>query len=145
MCKFNIGYAQDECIVVEERGPSQRPSKLRQCERSHRQIMDSKKLSALISSYTTHFAMYSSGRNNVIQLVLGKVWKLVYEKFLREHPGSKFAEDMLKDRLCETLEELKMGTSNEEGSEKVVFQADDVFTRLRSSDSHATWKILKLQ
>ena len=64
--------------------------------------------------------MYSSGRTNVTQLVLGKVWKLVYEQFLREHPGSKFQEDTLKDRLRETLKELKTGTSNKQGSEKAI-------------------------
>ena len=59
------------------------------------------------------------------------------EQFLREHPESKFAKDTLKDKLHETLKELKTGTSNEEGSEKAVLQPDDVLTRLRSTDSHA--------
>ena len=62
------------------------------------------------------------------QLVLGKVWKLVYEQFLREHLRSQFVEDTLKDRLRETLNELKTGTLNEEGSEKVVLQPNDVLT-----------------
>ena len=79
------------------------------------------------------------------QLVPRKVWKLVYEQFLREHPGSKFVEDTLKDRLLETLKELKTGTSNKEGYEKAVLQADDVLTRLRSTNSHATRNILNLR
>ena len=69
----------------------------------------------------------------------------MYEQFLREHPRSKFAEDTLKNRLRETLKELKTGTSNEEGSEKAVLQAEDVLTRLRGTDSHATRNILKIQ
>ena len=77
-------------------------------------------LSSLVSLYTTHFATYSSERTNVTQLVPGKVWKLVYERFLREHSGSKFVEDTLKDKLRETFKELKTGTSNEEGSKKAV-------------------------
>ena len=105
-----------------------RPSKLPWHERSHRPIVDSLVLSSLVLLYTTHFAMYSSGRTNVTQVVPGKVWKLMYEQFLREHPRSKFAEDMLKYRLQETLKELKTRISNEEGSEKAILQADDVLT-----------------
>jgi hypothetical protein len=73
------------------------------------------------------------------------VWKLVYDQFLCEHPGSKFAKETLKDRLRETLKELKTGTSNEEGSDRAVLQADDVLTRLRNTDSHATRNILRLR
>ena len=142
---FDMGDGHEDCAVLDEQGPSQRPSKLPRRERAHRPIVDSIVLSSLVSSYTTHFATYSSGRRNVTQLVPGKVWKLVYEQFLREHLGSKFAEDTLKDRLRETLKELKIGTSNEEGFEKAVLQLDDVLTRLRSTDSHATRNILKLR
>ena len=140
-----MGDDNDNCTVLEDRAPSQRPSKLPRREKSHRLIVDSVVLSWLVSSYTTHFATYSSGKKNVTQLVPGKVWKLLYEQFLQEHPESKFAEDTLKDRLCETLKELKTGTSNEEGSEKAVLQADDVLTRLRGTDSHATRNILKIR
>ena len=110
-----MGDCNDDYTVVEDHSPSQRPSKLPRRERMHRLIVDSSVFSSLVSSYTTHFATYSNGRTNVTQLVSEKVWKLVYEQFLREHPGSKFAEDTLKDRLRETLKELKTGTSNEEG------------------------------
>ena len=102
-------------------------------------------LSSLVAAYTTHFAAYSKGRTTVTQLVPGKVWKLVYDQFLREHPGSKFAEETLKDRLRETLKELKTGTSNEKGSNRAILQADDVLTRLRNTDSHATRNILRLR
>ena len=139
-----MGDDNDDYTVVEDEGPSQQPAKLPRRERSHRSIVDSIVLSSLVSSYTTHFAMYNSGKTNVTQLVLGKVWKLVYEQFLQEHPGSKFAEDTLKDRLQETFKELKTRTSNEEGSEKAVLQADDVLTRLNGTNSHATCNILKL-
>ena len=81
---------------------------------------------------------------NITQLVPGKVWKLVYNQFLCEHPSSKFAEEMLKDRIRKTLEELKTGTSNEEGSNRVVLQADDVFTHLENTDFHAMRNILRL-
>ena len=140
-----MGDDNDDCTMLEDQGPSQRPSKLPRREKSHRPIVDSVVLSWLVSSYTMHFATYSNGRKNVTQLVPGKVWKLVYEQFLREHPGSKFVEDTLKDRLRKTLKELKTGTSNEEGSEKAVLQVDDVLTRLRGTDSHATRNILKIR
>lgn len=123
-----MGDQQDDCIVLEEQAHLQRPSKLPRRERSHWPIVDSHVLSFLVSSYTTHFATYSSGKTNVTQLVPGKVWKMVYDQFLREHPGSKFQEDTLKDKLRETLKELKTGTSNEEGSEKAVLQPQDVLT-----------------
>ena len=115
-----MGDDNDDYTVGEDQGPFQQPSKLPRRERSHRPIVDSIVLSSLVSSYTTHFAMYSNGGTNVTQLVPGKVWKLVYEQFLQEHPGSKFVEDTLKDRLRETFKELKIGTSNEEGSEKAI-------------------------
>ena len=82
---------------------------------------------------------------SVTQLVRGKVWKLVYDQFLSEHHGSKFAEETLKDRLRETLKELKTGMSNEEGSDRAVLQADDILTRLRNTNSYATRNILRLR
>ena len=78
------------------------------------------------------------------QLVLGKVCKLVYDQFVREHPGNKFVEETLKDRLREILKELKTNTSNEEGSDRAILEPDNVLTRLRNTDSHATCNILWL-
>ena len=100
--------------------------------------------SSLVAAYTTHFAAYNKGKTNVTQLVPKKVWKLVYDQFLREHPDSKFAEKTLKDRFWETLKELKTRTPNEEGSDRAVLQADDVLSRLRNTDSYATRNILML-
>ena len=135
---------QDDCIVLDEQGLSQRPLKLTHRERYHQPIVDSEVLSSLVLLYTTDFATYNNSTTNVTQLVPKKVWKLVYRQFLREHPGSKFAEDTLKDRLRKTLKELKTGTSNKEGSEKVVLQVRNILIRLRSTISHATRNILKL-
>ena len=101
-------------------------------------------LLSLVTAYTIHFVAYSKEKTNVTQLVPGKVWKLVYNQFVREHPGSKFTEEMLKDHLRETLKELKTGTSNEDGSDRVVLQSDNVFTLLRNTDSQATRNILQL-
>ena len=73
-----------------------------------------------------NFASYIKGKTNVSLLVLEKVWKLVYDQIVCEHSGSKFAEEMLKDRLQKTLKELKIGTSNKERSDRTVLQADNV-------------------
>ena len=52
-------------------------------------------------------------KTKITQLVPEKVWKLVYDQFLCEHPDSKFAEETLKERLWKTLKELKIGISND--------------------------------
>ena len=136
---------EEDCTVLDSQRPSQHPVKCLRRKKTHRSIVDSVVLSSLVATYTTHFVAYSKGRTNVTQLVPGKVWKLVYDQFLREHPGSKFAEETLKDRLWETLKELKTRTSNDEGSNRAILQADDVLTRLRNTDSHATRNILRLR
>ena len=135
----------DDCIVLDSQHLSQRSAKLPRREKIHHPIVDFAVLSSLVAAYTTHFVAYSRGKTSVTQLVPGKVWKLVYNQFLFEHLGSKFVEETLKDRLWETLKELKTGTSNEEGSDRVVLQADDVLTCLRNTDSHATRNILRLR
>jgi hypothetical protein len=43
----------------------------------------------------------------------------------------------LKERLWETLKELKTGTLNEEGSKIVVLQNEEVLTCLKLMDDHA--------
>ena len=105
---------EEDCTVLDSHRPSQRPAKLPRREKTHRPIVDFVVLSSLVASYTTHFAAYSREKTNVTQLVLEKVWKLVYNQFLCEHLGIKFAEESLKDRLQEILKELKTCTSNEE-------------------------------
>ena len=144
-CSFTMADVEEDCTVLDSQRPSQRPAKCPRREKTHRPIVDFVVMSSLVAAYTTHFAAYSKGRTNVIQLVPGKVWKLVYDQFLYKHPGSKFAEETLKDRLRGTLKELKTGTSNEEGSDRAILQADDVLTRLRNTDSHATRNILRLR
>lgn len=142
---FEMANSQQDCTVLDSQSPSERPAKLPRRERFHRPIVDSLVIDSLVASYNTHFATYSRWKKNVTQLVPGKVWKLVYEQFLREHPGNKFAEETLKDRLRQALKELKTGTSNEEGSEKAVVQAEDVVTRLRNTDSQATPNVLNFR
>ena len=101
-------------------------------------------MSSLVATYTTYFATYSRGNTNVIQLVPGKVWKLVYDQFLCKHPGSKFAEETLKDKLWKILKKLKRGTLNEGESDKAILQPDEVLTHLRNMVSHVMHNILRL-
>ena len=134
-----------DCTMLDSQHLSQRLAKLPSREKTHRPIVISVVLSSLVVAYTTHFAAYSRGKTSVSQLVPRKVWKLVYDQFLCEHHGCKFVEETLKDRLRETLKELKTGTSNEEGSDRAVLQADNVHTHLRNTNSHATRNILRLR
>ena len=98
---------QEDCSVLDSQRLSQHPAKLPRREKSHRPIVNFVVLPSLVAAYTTHFAAYSMRKTNVIQLVPGKVWKLVYDQFLCKHPSSKFVEETLKDRLQENLKELK--------------------------------------
>ena len=139
-----MGDQVDDCAILDSQHPLQRLGKLPWRKKSHHPIVDSVVLSSFVAAYTTHFAAYSKEKTNVTQLVPGKVWKLVYNQFVRKHPGSKFVGKMLKDHLRETLKELKTSTSNELGSDRTVLQPDNVLTRLRNTDSHTTHNILWL-
>ena len=137
---------EEDCTVLDSQRPSQCPAKCPHYEKTYCSIVDYVLLASLVAAYTTNFATYNKGKTNVTQLVPKKVWKLVYDQFLREHHGSKFAEEMLKDRLWETLKELKKsGTSNEEGSNRAILHANDILTYLKNTNSHATLNILKLR
>jgi len=44
----------------------------------------------------------------------------VYQDFIQAHPHQTFQEETLKERLQDTLKEIKTGTSNEEGIDKAT-------------------------
>lgn len=48
----------------------------------------------------------------------------------------------MKDRLRETLRELKTGTTNEKDTNNDVIQLDDVLNQIRSMDAHAPRNVL---
>jgi hypothetical protein len=50
---------------------------------------------------------------------------------------------MDKIPCSDTLKDLKIKTSNEEGFEKVVLKNDEMFTQLKVIDGHATWIVFK--
>lgn len=104
--------------------------------------MDKVHLCTLIVAYNVHFKKYSAGKMNVTQLITSLVWKSMYATYLLQHPGSMFKADNLKERLRDSLKELKTGTSNEENAEKVVIQCNHVMARLRCTKGHAKRNVL---
>jgi hypothetical protein len=56
------------------------------------------------------------------------MWKDVYVANKAEYPKSKFQEEILKKRFWDTLREIKIGKPNEEGSNNVVLQNEEVLT-----------------
>jgi hypothetical protein len=71
------------------------------------------------------------------------MWKQIYIYYQLHHPNLIFIEKTLKDHLCDTLKDLKIGTSNEEGLEKPTLQCDDVLEHLNAIDGHVTRNVLK--
>ncbi len=54
-----------------------------------------------------------------------------------DYPYFEFQEKTLKERLWETLRELRTWTLNEEGLETNVLQNEEVLTCLKVMDDHA--------
>jgi hypothetical protein len=54
----------------------------------------------------------------------------VYKDYKKQFPNYEFQFESLKDRLRKCLKELKIGTSNEQGKERVALQFDHVTPRL---------------
>jgi hypothetical protein len=64
-------------------------------------------------------------------------------EYKKTYPNLVFHEDTLKDYLRNALKELKMGTSNEGGNERVILQSDEVLIQLKARIEHDTQNILK--
>jgi len=86
---------------------------------------------------------YNQDRKNVTQLVPNNVWKVIYVDYKLKFPHFIFQEESLKDKLRDTLKELKTCTTNEKGAKMVVLQSDQVLEQLKSTNGHATWNVLK--
>ncbi len=91
-----------------------------QHEKGNRAIMESTHLSNMCAPYNHQFAIFSKNKSKNTQLIHNVVWKVVYVSYKSNYSESKFQEETLKERLWETLQELKIGTSNEEGSNIMV-------------------------
>jgi len=68
---------------------------------------------------------------------------LFYVDYKFKFPDSVFQEESLKERLQDTLKELKISIVNEEGAKRVVLQSDQILEQLKSTDGHATRNVLK--
>ncbi len=72
-------------------------------------------------SYNHHFAIYSKRQvQKYIIHVPNVVWKVVYASYKSNYLELKFKEETLKERLQETLRELKTMTLNEKGLDIMV-------------------------
>jgi hypothetical protein len=89
--------------------------------------MDFMYLNFMAASYNHHFVLSNWDMTNVTNLIPSQVWKVVYKDYKKQFLDSKFHPKSLKDRLQKCLKELKIGTSNEHGTKKVLLQSDHVF------------------
>jgi hypothetical protein len=67
----------------------------------------------------------------------------VYKDYKKQFPNYEFQFESLKDRLRKCLKELKIGTSNEQGKERVALQFDHVLAQLKTIDGHASRNVLE--
>jgi hypothetical protein len=67
------------------------------------------------------FCKYSKDKKKVTQFIPSLVWKQVYANYRTTNLENISQEDPLKDQLWDALKKLKTMTSNDDGSEKVVF------------------------
>jgi len=74
----------------------------------------------MCATYNHHFAIYSQKNSKNTQLIPNVEWKVIYASYKSDYLELKFEEETLKERLWKTFQELKIRTSNEEGSNKVV-------------------------
>jgi hypothetical protein len=68
----------------------------------------------------------------------------VYQHYKRQYLKSNFYKETFKDRLQDTLKEIKINMTNEEGANGVVLQNNDVLTLLKITKGHVTWNVLKM-
>jgi hypothetical protein len=71
------------------------------------------------------------------------VWKAIYASYKLDYLESEFEKVTLRKRLWETLWELKTRTLNEEGSNIVVLQNEEMLVCLKSTNGHAMHNVLK--
>jgi hypothetical protein len=71
------------------------------------------------------------------------MWKRVYIDYQIIYPNSYHVEKTIKDHLRDTLKELKIETSNQEGSKKATLQCDQVLKHLKATNGHAIGNVLQ--
>ena len=133
----------DECEIVS--APPLKKAKSAASGRSKptRPLVESLYLNCMVSTYNQFFASYSINWKNMSQLIPCLVWKNVYEHYCKQFPNSQLKKETLKDKLRETLKELKIGTSNEENSKREILQNPEVLIQLQSTNGHAMRNVIK--
>ena len=58
----------------------------------------------------------------------------MFKEYKEHNTNSHFVEETLNDRSRETLKEIKIGTSNDDISNKATLQCDEVLEQLKCSD-----------
>jgi hypothetical protein len=71
---FYFETQENELELVGYKKPTKTPWK----DKNPRCIVDFMHLSSMATSYNHHFMLYNWDRNNVTQLILSHVWKVVY-------------------------------------------------------------------
>ncbi len=89
-------------------------------EKKNCAIVESIHLSSMCAAYNHHCAIYNKNKSQNTQLIPNVVWKVVYASYKSNYLELKFKEETLKERLQETLRELKTMTLNEKGLDIMV-------------------------
>lgn len=71
------------------------------------------------------------------------LWPLVYKDYLLKLSKCSFTQDTSKEKLCDSMNEIKTRKSNDDNSEKAYFQDDELLKRFRTTNRHATGNIMK--
>ncbi|CAM6100772.1 unnamed protein product [Calypogeia fissa] len=107
-----------------------------------RKIVDSLHIRTMVAAYNHHIVIYSKNRKKVGQLIPGKVWKVVYAHYKTVFPTSPFQEETLKDRLRETLKEMKargkLKIESAAAAEVATLQSEEELVRSKPTDEPAT-------
>lgn len=82
----------------------------------------------MCATYNHYYVISNKNKTKATQLIPSIMWKDVYVANKAEYPKSKFQEEILKKRFWDTLREIKIGKPNEEGSNNVVLQNEEVLT-----------------
>ncbi len=77
--------------------------------------------SSMCATYNHHLAIYSKDKSKNTQLIPNAMWKTVHASYKLDYLKLDFQEETLKESLWETLQKLKIGASNEEGLNRMVW------------------------
>jgi hypothetical protein len=71
------------------------------------------------------------------------VWKQIYTDYQTIYLDSYLTKKNPQGLIVKHFEGIKIGTSNQEGSEKTTFLCDQVLKCLKATNGHVTRNVLK--